>query len=159
MQKYSFNIGIWAMAAIVVVLSQVGALDLYIQSVIMFIGINIILSSSLNVVNGYMGEFFLRTCRIYVYRSLCILCPERNVFRPGQDLRSSHTAPGTCPAWIPDCGNYLRTRFRCGRTDCCRPFLQTRGDYLPSSPLQPTTWSYPPLRIWTSSAARADSWV
>ncbi|WP_320174618.1 branched-chain amino acid ABC transporter permease [Maridesulfovibrio sp.] len=57
MQKYSFNIGLWAMAAIVVALSQFGALDLYIQSVIMFIGINIILSSSLNVVNGYMGEF------------------------------------------------------------------------------------------------------
>ncbi|WP_415716185.1 branched-chain amino acid ABC transporter permease [Maridesulfovibrio sp.] len=57
MQKYSFNFGIWAMAAIVVALSQFGALDLYIQSVIMFIGINIILSSSLNVVNGYMGEF------------------------------------------------------------------------------------------------------
>ncbi len=57
MQKYSFNIGIWAMAAIVVLLSQSGALDLYVQSVIMFIGINIILSASLNVVNGYMGEF------------------------------------------------------------------------------------------------------
>jgi branched-chain amino acid transport system permease protein len=31
--------------------------DLYVQSVIMFMGINIILSSSLNIVNGYMGEF------------------------------------------------------------------------------------------------------
>ncbi|MBI9112411.1 branched-chain amino acid ABC transporter permease [Maridesulfovibrio ferrireducens] len=57
MQKYSFNFGIWGMALIIIALSQFGALDLYIQSVIMFIGINIILSSSLNVVNGYMGEF------------------------------------------------------------------------------------------------------
>ncbi|WP_432735480.1 branched-chain amino acid ABC transporter permease [Maridesulfovibrio sp. FT414] len=57
MQKYSFNIGLWSMAAIVVLLAQTNALDLYVQSVIMFIGINIILSASLNVVNGYMGEF------------------------------------------------------------------------------------------------------
>ncbi len=57
MQKYSFNIGLWGMALILVVLSQIGALDFYIQSVLMFIGINIILSASLNVVNGYMGEF------------------------------------------------------------------------------------------------------
>lgn len=38
-------------------LSHFYVIDQYIQSVIMFIGINIILSSSLNIVNGYMGEF------------------------------------------------------------------------------------------------------
>ncbi|WP_027184644.1 branched-chain amino acid ABC transporter permease [Desulfovibrio inopinatus] len=32
-------------------------LNLYWQSVIMFMGINIMMSSSLNIVNGYMGEF------------------------------------------------------------------------------------------------------
>lgn len=32
-------------------------INAYIQIVIMFIGINIILSSSLNLINGYMGEF------------------------------------------------------------------------------------------------------
>ncbi|GAB6097000.1 branched-chain amino acid ABC transporter permease [Desulfatiferula olefinivorans] len=32
-------------------------IDLYVQSVIMFIGINIMLSTSFNIVNGYMGEF------------------------------------------------------------------------------------------------------
>ena len=37
--------------------AQFRLVDLYIQSVIMFIGINIILSVSLNIVNGYMGEF------------------------------------------------------------------------------------------------------
>lgn len=34
-----------------------GALNIYWQSVIMFMGINIILSSSLNIINGNMGEF------------------------------------------------------------------------------------------------------
>jgi branched-chain amino acid transport system permease protein len=38
-------------------LAAAGVLNQYIQSVIMSIGINIIFASSLNVVNGYMGEF------------------------------------------------------------------------------------------------------
>lgn len=37
--------------------AQAGMLNAYVQIVIMFVGINIILSSSLNLVNGYMGEF------------------------------------------------------------------------------------------------------
>ena len=32
-------------------------IDAYVQIIIMFIGINIILSTSLNLINGYMGEF------------------------------------------------------------------------------------------------------
>ncbi len=40
-----------------VVGSKCDWMNSYIQLVIMFIGINIILSSSLNIVNGYMGEF------------------------------------------------------------------------------------------------------
>lgn len=40
-----------------VVPSWAGWLDSYSQLVIMFIGVNIILSSSLNLINGYMGEF------------------------------------------------------------------------------------------------------
>ena len=34
-----------------------GALNLYIQQVLMYVGINIILTLTLNLVNGYMGEF------------------------------------------------------------------------------------------------------
>jgi branched-chain amino acid transport system permease protein len=37
--------------------SMTGVLNAYWQSVIMFMGINIILSSSLNIINGNMGEF------------------------------------------------------------------------------------------------------
>ena len=38
-------------------LSYQESLNLYIQTVLMFMGINIIMSTSLNLVNGYMGEF------------------------------------------------------------------------------------------------------
>jgi branched-chain amino acid transport system permease protein len=42
---------------IVTALSALGIINQYIQSVMMSIGINIIFASSLNIVNGYMGEF------------------------------------------------------------------------------------------------------
>jgi branched-chain amino acid transport system permease protein len=38
-------------------LSWAGSVSAYVQLVIMFIGVNIIMSASLNLVNGYMGEF------------------------------------------------------------------------------------------------------
>ncbi len=38
-------------------LSWSGAVSAYVQLVIMFMGINIMMSSSLNLINGYMGEF------------------------------------------------------------------------------------------------------
>jgi branched-chain amino acid transport system permease protein len=42
---------------LVVVLAALGLINQYIQSVLMSIGINVIFASSLNIVNGYMGEF------------------------------------------------------------------------------------------------------
>ncbi|MDR3161087.1 MAG: branched-chain amino acid ABC transporter permease [Spirochaetaceae bacterium] len=43
--------------ALITILAALGILNQYIQSVIMSIGINIIFAASLNIVNGYMGEF------------------------------------------------------------------------------------------------------
>ncbi len=43
--------------AVVVAGAQAGMLNAYVQLVIMYVGINIILSTSLNLINGYMGEF------------------------------------------------------------------------------------------------------
>jgi branched-chain amino acid transport system permease protein len=46
-----------AFMALIVLLAVFGVIRPYIQSVLMSIGINIIFASSLNIVNGYMGEF------------------------------------------------------------------------------------------------------
>ncbi len=40
-----------------IALSASGAMNQYVQTVLMFIGINVIFAASLNIVNGYMGEF------------------------------------------------------------------------------------------------------
>ncbi|WP_373501091.1 branched-chain amino acid ABC transporter permease [Desulfococcus sp.] len=57
MQRFSVPLLLMLLFGTLVAASHAGWMDLYIQSVIMFIGINIILSASLNIVNGYMGEF------------------------------------------------------------------------------------------------------
>ena len=45
------------LAVLIVALSMAGVINQYIQTVLMSIGINIIFAASLNIVNGYMGEF------------------------------------------------------------------------------------------------------
>ncbi len=57
MKKLSIPLLLLLLAAGTVLAAQFELLDLYIQTVIMFIGVNIILSSSFNIINGYMGEF------------------------------------------------------------------------------------------------------
>ena len=57
MQKHSFTLGLFGLMALVTVLAQFGVLDPYYVSVLMFMGVNVILATSLNLVNGYMGEF------------------------------------------------------------------------------------------------------
>jgi branched-chain amino acid transport system permease protein len=57
MQRLTVPVLLAIVFFVLVGMSYYDLLDLYIQSVIMFVGINIILGSSLNIVNGYMGEF------------------------------------------------------------------------------------------------------
>lgn len=57
MKKYSVPSLVFTLGIGVTLLAYFELIDLYVQSVIMFIGINVILSSSFNIINGYMGEF------------------------------------------------------------------------------------------------------
>ncbi len=52
-----FIYGVGAVFALILLFAATGIIDLYIQTVIMFIGVNIIFATSLSIVNGYMGEF------------------------------------------------------------------------------------------------------
>jgi len=67
MQKYTLNVLMAACAVLLLVLAQFRIIDNYIQAVIMFVGINIMMSTSLNLVNGNMGEF---TCGHAAY--MCV---------------------------------------------------------------------------------------
>lgn len=56
--RKSVRLGLLALGFVFsIVVPATGILDEYVQLVLMYIGINIILTVSLNLVNGYMGEF------------------------------------------------------------------------------------------------------
>lgn len=57
LKRYSVHLILALLGGLVVYLAYFEYLGLYFLSVLMFMGVNIILSSSLNLVNGYMGEF------------------------------------------------------------------------------------------------------
>jgi branched-chain amino acid transport system permease protein len=57
MRQYSLNALMVIFAVLILIAAHFGWIDNYIQIVVMTIGINIIMSTSLNLVNGNMGEF------------------------------------------------------------------------------------------------------
>lgn len=57
MKRYNVPVLLLLVVGGITWLSHTELLNLYWQSVLMFMGVNIILSTSLNIVNGYMGEF------------------------------------------------------------------------------------------------------
>ena len=57
MRAYSSILYYLILCVLVVGATQLGVFNAYVQLVLMYVGISIILSTSLNLVNGYMGEF------------------------------------------------------------------------------------------------------
>jgi branched-chain amino acid transport system permease protein len=57
MKQYSLTLLAIFFFVLVVGLSWAGVLSSYTQLILMFVGVNVMMSSSLNLVNGYMGEF------------------------------------------------------------------------------------------------------
>ena len=56
-QRYSVHLLLALLGGVITYLAYEEAISLYILSVLLFMGVNIILSTSLNLVNGNMGEF------------------------------------------------------------------------------------------------------
>lgn len=57
MKQYILAVATLVVLVLLVTATTLGLVDPYYQLVLLFVGINIILSASLNLVNGYMGEF------------------------------------------------------------------------------------------------------
>lgn len=57
MRRFTPYLSYILLCVLILVATEYNWITSYVQLVIMFIGINIILSSSLNLINGYMGEF------------------------------------------------------------------------------------------------------
>ncbi|MGA7879085.1 MAG: branched-chain amino acid ABC transporter permease [Desulfoferrobacter sp.] len=57
MRRFSPHLFYALLCLLILIAAQGNWLNAYLQLIIMFMGVNIILSTSLNLVNGYMGEF------------------------------------------------------------------------------------------------------
>lgn len=57
LRRYSVHLTLALCGGLFIYMAHQEYLSLYILSVLMFMGVNVILSTSLNLVNGYMGEF------------------------------------------------------------------------------------------------------
>ena len=57
MKKYHLPLGLIGLFVVLTGASSLGLFSDYIQTVLIYMGINVILTVSLNLVNGYMGEF------------------------------------------------------------------------------------------------------
>jgi branched-chain amino acid transport system permease protein len=57
LRRYSIHIILLSAGGVLTYLAYEELVSLYILSLLMFMGVNVILSASLNLVNGYMGEF------------------------------------------------------------------------------------------------------
>ena len=128
MKKYTLNFALFACCVALVGASQYGLLDGYIQAVLMFMGINIIMSTSLNLINGNMGEFSCGHAAFmcvgaYVSSILSVLL-FGNKF--GAPLLPEQAAVFVFPL-IVLCGGAVAA---CAGIIVALPSFKTRGDYL-----------------------------
>lgn len=130
MRSYSSLLSYAALAVLAVIAAKTGILNAYVQIVLMFIGINVILSASLNLVNGYMGEFSVghagfMAVGAYITSVLNVmLFTQSSVF--GQPLLSPSSALYLFPVTllIGGIGAALAGLL------VAVPSFRTRGDYL-----------------------------
>jgi len=92
LQRYSIPFLLTIAGGVLVYVARAELISLYLLSVLMFMGVNVILATSLNLVNGYMGEF---SCGHAGF--MCVGAYVSSVL--GVLLFSGHKAFG--PAWLP----------------------------------------------------------
>jgi branched-chain amino acid transport system permease protein len=129
-QRYTLNILLALVCLGLVLAAYWDLLDSYVLTVLMFMGINIIFAASLNLVNGYMGEFScghggFMCVGAYVGSVLSVICFSSNKIL-GAALLPSTLAPWIFPLIL------LASGFSAALFGLlvALPSFRTRGDYL-----------------------------
>jgi len=130
LRSYSIPILLTIAGGLLVYVARAELISLYVLSVLMFMGVNVILATSLNLVNGYMGEF---SCGHAGF--MCVGAYVSSIL--GVLLFTGHKAFGA--AWLPEhlaiCGFPLLI-LAGGMAAAVAgllvaiPSYKTRGDYL-----------------------------
>ena len=92
-QRYSIPILLTVAGGVLIYVARAELISLYVLSVLMFMGVNVILATSLNLVNGYMGEF---SCGHAGF--MCVGAYVSSIL--GVLLFTGHKAFGA--AWLPE---------------------------------------------------------
>jgi len=129
-QRYTLNILLLLACAVLVLAAHCGLLDSYVLTVLMFMGINIIFAASLNLINGYMGEFScghggFMCVGAYAGSVLSVICFSSNKIL-GAALLPPELAPWAFPLIL------LASGFAAAFFGLlvALPSFRTRGDYL-----------------------------
>jgi len=93
LRNYSIPLTLALLGGVLVYVAKEELVSLYILSVLMFMGVNVILATSLNLVNGYMGEF---SCGHAGF--MCVGAYVSSIL--GVLLFTGHKAFGA--AWLPE---------------------------------------------------------
>jgi branched-chain amino acid transport system permease protein len=92
-QRHSIPILLTLAGGVLIYVARAELISLYVLSVLMFMGVNVILATSLNLVNGYMGEF---SCGHAGF--MCVGAYVSSIL--GVLLFTGHKAFGA--AWLPE---------------------------------------------------------
>ena len=92
-QRHSIPILLTVAGGVLIYVARAELISLYVLSVLMFMGVNVILATSLNLVNGYMGEF---SCGHAGF--MCVGAYVSSIL--GVLLFTGHKAFGA--AWLPE---------------------------------------------------------
>jgi len=129
-QRYALNLVLVLACIGLVLAAHCDLLDSYVLTVLMFMGINIIFAASLNLVNGYMGEFScghggFMCVGAYVGSVLSVICFSSNKIL-GPALLPPELAPWVFP-FILFASGFAAAFFG---LLVALPSFRTRGDYL-----------------------------
>jgi len=119
LRRWLLPLAVLAGFGLSVAVPRYGLVDKYVQLVLMYVGINIILATSLNLVNGYMGEFSVGHAGFMAVGAYTASILTVRVFPPG-------TAPWLFPLAILG-GGLMAALFG---LLVAIPSFKTRGDYL-----------------------------
>lgn len=130
MKRHAAIILYSAFCAAVVFCVQSGRISAYAELVLMYIGINIVLSTSLNLVNGYMGEFSCGHAGFMAVGAYVSSIMSTWLFTPGNLFGDALLGPGASVYLFPF---PLLAGGLCAAMAgllVAVPSFKTRGDYL-----------------------------
>ncbi len=130
LKKYSLNIALVFGFIFLVLGAQAGILDQYVLTVLMGMGINVIFAASLNLVNGYMGEFSCGHAGFMCIGAYTASLLSVTMFTNNKILGDALLDPSWAPFLFPLvllAGGVVAALFG---LVVALPSFKTRGDYL-----------------------------